>query len=220
MVDLSLISSQSELIDEALSNQVKDVFDKLENPIVIKAVIQSGEKSSDELAPFLKVITGLSEKLELELYNPEEAPEELNQTYLPVTGLYCDGQYSRVSFHGVPGGKEMNAFILGIYNLAGPGQDIARGLVKKIRKIQGKVNIKVCVSLGCQHCSKSVIAAHRMAMLNENIHAEMIDARLYPELIERYNIERVPMIIVNDQEIGIGKTMIEDILEIVKKVTK
>ena len=42
---------------------------------------------------------------------------------IPVVALLNkDGEYSGVKFHGVPGGHELNSFLLAIYNLAGPGQ--------------------------------------------------------------------------------------------------
>ena len=57
---------------------------------------------------------------------------ELNTAWLPVTGLYKDGAYGRAAFHGVPGGREINSFVLAVYNLAGPGQEVPKGTRKKI----------------------------------------------------------------------------------------
>lgn len=34
----------------------------------------------------------------------------------------ADGSETGVAFHGVPGGHEFTSFVLGLYNLAGPGQ--------------------------------------------------------------------------------------------------
>ena len=100
------------------------------------------------MAAFLKAVSALSQKLDLELYGPEEASmvPELNTAWLPVTGLYKDNIYGRAAFHGVPGGKEINSFVLAIYNLAGPGQAVPGGLKKKIDKLAQKTNIKIrCV---------------------------------------------------------------------------
>ena len=59
-----------------------------------------------------------------------------------------------------------------------------------------------------------------MAALNEGIEAEMIDANLYPELVDKYKIQRVPMTILNDEEIVMGVKTIEEMADIVKKLTK
>lgn len=114
----------------------------------------------------------------------------------------------------------MNAFVLAVYNLAGPGQEVPKGVRKKIDRLKKRTNIKVCVSLACHHCAGVVAACQQIAILNPNIEAEMIDAALYEDLIAQYKIERVPMIIFNDKEIHMGGKTIEEILALLKKITK
>ena len=48
----------------------------------------------------------------------------------------------------------------------------------------------------------------------------MIDARLYPELAEKYHIERIPMTIVNDSEVLMGTKTIEEMYQVMKKCKK
>lgn len=217
------IAAESRLIDEKLKEELRGIFGKLTDNVALKAVLDLSAEKGEELAGFLAVIASLSEKISLEMYTQEEAGQyapELDTAYLPVTGLYKDGGYSGVAFHGVPGGKEINSFVIAIYNLAGSGQDIDRRTLKKIQKLQklsGKVNLKICVSLSCHHCPKVVAACQRIAMLSDNIEAEMIDAVLYQDLVERYKIERVPLVIVNDEDIYIGPKTIEEMVDIIKK---
>lgn len=213
------IVAESALIDENLKKELGGIFDKLTEDVVLKAIVDMNAEKGRELAGFLAVIATLSSHITLEAYLPEDkdAPEELNQTYLPVVGIYKDGKYSGVAFHGVPGGKEMNSFVIAVYNISGPGQDVGYFLKKKIQKIDKKVNIKICVSLACHHCPKVVAACQRMASLNDNIEAEMIDANLYPELVEQYKIERVPLVIVNDEDVYIGPKTIEEMTDIIKR---
>lgn len=217
-IDLTTVPSASSLIDEALKTQLRGIFGKMQSTVILKAVVDLQKDKDAEMAAFLNTVVSLSEKLDLELYSPEEASAvpELDPTYLPVTGLYKDGSYGRAAFHGVPGGKEMNSFVLAIYNLAGPGQEVSRGLRKKIEKLNKKTNIKICVSLACHHCPTVVAACQQVAILNPNIEAEMIDAALYEELVARYQIERVPMMILNDSEVHMGNKTIEDIVTLLK----
>lgn len=44
----------------------------------------------------------------------------------------------------------------------------------------------------------------------------MIDAALYTDLVAKFNIERVPMIIFNDEEIHMGNKAIEEIVTLLK----
>lgn len=217
-IDLTTISAESSLIDEAMKAQLQGIFARMLEPVTLKAVVDLAREKDAEMAVFLNTVATLGEKLSLELYAPGEASQvpELDTTYLPVTGLYRGGAYARAAFHGVPGGKEMNSFVLAIYNLAGPGQEVSRGLKKKIEKLNKQTNIKICVSLACHHCPNVVAACQQVAILNPNIEAEMIDAALYEDLVTRYKIERVPMIILNDTEIHMGNKTIEDIVTLLK----
>lgn len=217
-IDLKTVPSESSLIDETLKTQLRGIFSKMQEPVTLKAVVDLQREKDSEMAAFLNTVASLGEKLSVELYSPEEASEvpELDTTYLPVTGLYKNGTYGRAAFHGIPGGKEVNSFVLAIYNLAGPGKEVARGLKKKIEKLNKKTNIKICVSLACHHCPNVVAACQQVAILNPNVEAEMIDAALYEELVAKYKIERVPMMIVNDSEVYMGNKTIEDIVTLLK----
>ena len=206
-------------MDQGLQAQLSGIFGKMEGSVTMKAVVDLSRDKDQEMAAFLKAVSALSQKLDLELYGPEEASmvPELNTAWLPVTGLYKDNIYGRAAFHGVPGGKEINSFVLAIYNLAGPGQAVPGGLKKKIDKLAQKTNIKICVSLACHHCPVVVTACQHIVILNPNIEAEMIDAALYEDLVARYDIKRIPMIIINDTEIHVGSKEMAEIVALLKK---
>ncbi|MDO5411279.1 MAG: thioredoxin family protein [Lachnospiraceae bacterium] len=229
MIDLSQISEECTLFNEKLCQDLEGILKRLTQTVTIKAVLDMEQDKSREMASFLKRFCMIPSAVpvKLELYSLEEVTkgeqEEalhsvlgLNLQYLPVTGLYLDEGYTGVSFHGIPGGKEINAFVLAIYNLAGPGQELSDGTRRKIQKLKRKVNVKICVSLGCHHCSGLVASCQRIAMLNPLIEAEMIDANLYPDLVAQYHIERVPFMIVNDKDTYTGPRNIEDLIVLFK----
>lgn len=219
MLDANNIPAESPLLSDEMKAQLGGVFEKLQEPVVMKAVVNLECEKDRELASFLRVTETLSDKLHLELYGPEEAAKavpELDTAYLPVTGLFREGSYGRVAFHGVPGGKEINSFVLAVCNLSGPGQEIGAGLKKKIEKLRKPASLKICVSLACHHCPQLVAACQRIAILNPLVTAEMIDAALYPQLVEQYHIERVPLLIVNDKDCYPGQKTIEEIVYLLK----
>lgn len=217
MIDLSEISGESALLDEKTKETLKGIFGKLTREVELKAVVDLKEEKSLEMASFLKGIAALDSHILLSLYAPEEGEGlGMDTEHLPATGFFLDGVYQRTAFHGVPGGKEINSFVIGIYNLAGPGQELSRGTVKKIEKLSWPVRIKICVSLACHHCPGVVIACQRIAMMNPVIQAEMYDANLYPDLVEAYRIERVPLVVLNDRDIFMGPRSIEDLVQLLK----
>ena len=207
-IDLNTIPEESSLVDQGLKTQLAGIFGRMEKRVTIRAVVDlSGEKDR-EMASFLRAVVSVSPNLELELYGPDEADQ--------VPELNKDGAYGRAAFHGVPGGREINSFVLAVYNLAGPGQEVAKGTRKKIQRLDKKTNIKICVSLACHRCPLVVTACQQIAFLNPNIEAEMIDAALYEDLVAQYDIKRVPMMILNDSRIVMGSKTIDEIVTLLK----
>lgn len=226
MIDLQQVSPECALLNEKLCQELEGILKRITQPVTIKSVLDMENEKSREMASFLKKFCEIPSgaPINLELYSIQELSGDeallhslkLDVQYLPVTGLYLNQEYTGAAFHGIPGGKEINAFIIAIYNLAGPGQDLSEGTRKKIQKLKRAVNVKICVSLGCHHCSGLVASCQRIAMLNPLIEAEMIDANLYPELVEKYHIERVPFMIVNDKDTYTGPRSLEDLVVLFK----
>ena len=219
IITLTTIPNESPLLDAALKAQLTLIFAKMSHPVTIKAITDLARDKDMELAVFLNSVTALSSNLSLELYSPDEKDRvpDFDPAWLPVFGLYRDETFGRVSFHGIPGGKEINSFVLAIYNLVGPGQELDKKLKKKILELECQVNIKICVSLVCHHCPGVVAACQRIAILNPGIRAEMIDAALYEDLVQKYDIKRVPMMIFNDKDIYMGNKDLAEIVELLQK---
>lgn len=213
------IPEESPLVNEQLKAQLKDIFDKLEEPLKLVVIVERDSEVCEEMGSFLKAVTALSEKLELVFCEKGENPvldEQLNAYMLPATGLFKGGEYLGVAFHGVPGGQEINSFALAIYNAAGPGQAVEEKILKKIAKLKKQNNIKVCVSLACHHCPLVVTAGQRIALLSPHVVCEMVDARLYPDLVEKYKISRVPAVLINDSALYMGEKNMEELLRMLK----
>lgn len=218
-MDIDKISSKSSLMTPELEEQIKGVFAKLENNLTLVCVIDPEDSTSVEMAELVGHVAILSDKLSCQLYDHVQAQEqfpELDTSLLPATGLYRQEQYTGISFHGVTGGKEMNSLIFAIYNASGPGQEMEKRIKKKLDKLTHKNQIKVFVSLSCHHCAQQVITCQKMAAECEVIEAQMIDARLYPELVEKYKIERIPMTVINEKETLLGSKNMDEIYQILR----
>lgn len=209
------IPAESGLLTEELKEQLKGVLEKLERPLLIRAALEEGGESSLEMAGFLKAFCALSDRLSC-VFADAGAEKELEdalacQGHYPAAGLWReDGSYTGISFLGIPGGREINSLVLALYNVAGKGQPLEPALRERIEALPGPLFLRVFVSLSCHHCAESVAACQRMASLNEGVQAQMVDARLYPDWIQEYRLERIPVILVNkERRIVGGKTMEE-----------
>ncbi|MDR1713829.1 MAG: FAD-dependent oxidoreductase [Coriobacteriales bacterium] len=150
-----------------------------------------------------------------QLQGPLGAP---NLPYVEL--LRADGQSGNLRFHGVPGGHETTSFILGIYNISGPGQPLDEGLAAEIAAISQPTALSVLVSLSCTNCPDVVQAAQRIAALNPLVSAAAYDLRLYPELKQHYNVMSVPCLIINQsgrpEQISFGKKQLPQLLELLR----
>lgn len=51
-------------------------------------------------------------------------------------------------------------------------------------------------------------------MMSPLVEAGMYDANLYPDLVEKFKIERVPLVIINDKDAFAGPRSIEDLTQL------
>lgn len=213
-------SGKSALLNNALRSQLQGVLARFENNISLVSIVDESNKKSIELRDLVLDIADLSDKVTALIYKKGENPEIENKVHadkFPIVALLNkDGEYSGVKFHGVPGGHELNSFILAMYNLAGPGQQISEDILKDIKSIDKKLNIKVGVSLSCHVCPDVVVAAQRIAIENYNIETEMLDLSNFPELKDKHKIMSVPAIIVNDSKVYFGGKKLEEIVNLLK----
>lgn len=205
-------SAKSPLISPELEVQLQPLLDKLAAPVTLVCVLDEGEKSG-EMAAFVNHIAGLSPQLSVKFLAPGEDPaadEALDASLLPATGVYTESGFARMVFHGIPGGKEITGFAGALLNAGGAAKPLDKPTLKDIGKIKKPVNIQVCVSLACHHCAQLVMSAQRVAWENPLVTAHMIDANLYPELVKQYQIQRVPLTVLNGEKtVPGGKTMAE-----------
>lgn len=204
-------------ISADMHEKLKEIFNKFSSTVIIKARLDSGSLSM-EIEKFLKELEAITDKVRIEIHKAGDSDGDntlLNEEkYMPSIDLYySNGDYSGISFHGVPGGHEFNSFIIALYNVAGAGQTVADKVREEIKSISENKNIKIMVSLSCTKCPDVVMAAQRIASMNKNVQAEMFDLRHYPDIKEKYNIMSVPCMIVNDNKIIFGKKSIEEILK-------
>lgn len=212
---------KSKLLNDVLRNQIKSILAMMEKEVTLVSIVDETMEKSIEFMDLILDMASLGEKLKVEIYKKSENPEmeaKINADKLPVVALLDENKnYSGVKFHGVPGGHELNSFILAIYNLAGPGQAIDQSLLKEIKAFDKKTNIKVVVSLSCTLCPDVVVASQRLAMENENIETEMVELSLFEDIKRKFRIMSVPAIIVNDDKIHFGAKKINEILDLISK---
>lgn len=218
--ELGNVSRKSSLLNDGLRLQLKGVLEKINEEITLVSIVDESNEKSLELRDLILDIADLGDKIKYEIYLKGENGEmenKINADKYPIVALLNKNkEYTGVKFHGVPGGHELNSFILAIYNVAGPGQQIAEDIKSRVKAVDKKINIKVCVSLACHLCPEVVVAAQRLAVENKNIEVEMIDIANFKEIKDNYKIMSVPAMIINNEKIHFGAKKIDEIMDYIK----
>ncbi|MGL4523752.1 MAG: FAD-dependent oxidoreductase [Bacilli bacterium] len=214
------VGGPSKLLNDGLRTQLKGIFAKMESKVTLVTVVDPSMQKSVELRDLVLDIANLGEKIEAKVVarGADTALEtQINADKFPVVALVNEsGEYSGIKFHGVPGGHELNSFILAIYNLAGPGQALDENVRTAITGLTKKRNVKVMVSLSCHYCPDVVASAQRIATLNGNIEAEMVDIASFPELKTQYKVMSVPAMIIDNEQVVFGAKKIDEIIDVLK----
>ena len=197
--------NETNFISAEIRAQLAAVFEKFAAPVKVVGHYDGGDLSA-ELRGFMEEFAGLTDKVTYEA--KQDAIGEPG-----VEFLRADGTSSGITFHAVPGGHEFNSFILALYNVAGPGQELRPETQEKIARITKDVDVKVLMSLSCTMCPDVVAAVQRIASLRGNVRADIYDIRYFPELKEKYGVMSVPSMIVGEEP-HFGKKNIDEIADI------
>ena len=207
-------------LDDNIQNQLKDIFAKFDKKVKVVLIKDPEIAKSFQMEEFLSEFSSLSDKIDFHSLNKNENLElekKVDAERFPTIAFFDrDNNFKGIKFSTLPGGHELNSFILALYNIAGAGQKISEESKKKIDGISTPQKIKIGVTLSCSRCPESVQSAQRIAIENSNIDVEVIDVFTFPKFREKFEIMSVPAIIIDDKLVGFGQKNIEQFLDLIK----
>lgn len=211
------------LFDVKIQQQLKDILKNMKDEVHIINFTQEIEcPMCRETRQFAEEIGSLSDKLKVKVYNfvtDKEMSEKYRIDKIPaIVLLDKDEEDHGVRFFGLPGGYEINSFLGAIIELSGVRETLPEDVMKRIASVDKDVHIQVFVGLGCPHCPAAVSAAHRLAMENSSIKADMVDASNFVPLAQKYNVSGVPKIVINDKFELMGAHPVSSFLDVIEKL--
>jgi thioredoxin-disulfide reductase len=188
----------SKLLTDEVAREVKEQLKQLHEPVNLLFFTQPlACGACTEQHGLLEALTGLSKKLSLEVHKLDSNPAtEYGIDKVPATVVRGALDHG-IRFYGLTGGYEFGSLLEAI-NLVSRGQAaLEPALLPLARAITQPVHIEVMVTLGCPYCPKMVHIAHQLAVANELVRADMVDAAEFPQLVNRYDVHGVPLTVVN-----------------------
>ena len=223
------VGKPGELFSDTTRQQLNVVFGRMSRPVTLALELDDTPLST-ELRGFIDALVALSGgKLKSTVVDGEYKKDDTGRATFdvehvlpaarPCVRMVVDGEPTGLAFHGVPSGHEFNSFVLGLYNVAGPGQPLGDDLIERARSITDPLDIMILVSLTCTMCPETVLASQRIASLNPAVRVEAYDVAHFPELRDHYGAMSVPCIVITradgTQRVEFGKKSIPQMLELV-----
>ena len=223
------VRKPGELFSDATRQQLNVVFGRMSRPVTLALELDDTPLST-ELRGFIDAMVALSDgKLKSVVVDGECEKDDTGRAVFdvehvlpaarPCVRMVVDGEPTGLAFHGVPSGHEFNSFVLGLYNVAGPGQPLGDDLIERAKSIASPLDIMILVLLTCTMCPETVLASQRIASLNPAVRVEAYDVAHFPELRDHYGAMSVPCIVITradgTQRVEFGKKSIPQMLELI-----
>lgn len=204
--------------------QIRETFDSLENKVQLVHFTQELQcQYCLETKKLLEELSELSNKIDLIVFNfqiDKEMVEKFNVDKVPATIVMGEKDFG-IRYYGIPSGYEFSSLIEDIVDVSKEDSGLLAESKELLAQIKKPLHLQVFVTPTCPHCPAAVRLAHKLAMENDNITADMIEATEFPHLSMRYNIKGVPKTMIGEDTPIDGALpeldLIEKIVEVYNK---
>ena len=202
---------------------IREEIKKLKKPVTLKIFtssknLQESVKMLEVLDIYQKASNGL---LKIEEYRFETNSElakkyEIQQT--PVILMTNAKDKVIIRYLAVPMASKIQPFVQALTVLTGTPNYYENIIRENLNKINPTV-IKVLITDYCAYCSTIISISSQFALATEGkVRTIIIDIMAFPDISEKYDVNTVPTIIVNEDKKLIGDITAEELLyELINK---
>jgi glutaredoxin-like protein len=208
-------------------NNIKREMSKLKNKVVLKLFTdfktqEDGSKLRKCMAcegthELLKTLEEYSEgKLEVEEVSIEEneiEAEKYNVSRIPAILFTDENDKEIIRYLAYPTGSEFVPFLNSIQYFSGVRPYYADQIITHLKKIK-KSNMKIFITPTCPYCPATVPVLTLFSIVSKGkISSEVIDVNLNPDIAAKYQVQGVPMTIINEKDVIHGMFTPQDLLD-------
>ena len=166
-------------LQEKDKEYIRNLFSGMENEVTINYFTQEIEcQYCRETHQILEELAELSDKIKLNVYNfvnDKEAAEKYGIDKIPATVIERKQNYG-IRYYGIPSGYEFSSLIEDIVDVSKGNSGLAPESRELVKQIDAPLRLQVFVTPTCPYCPRAVRLAHKMAIENPNIVADMVEA--------------------------------------------
>jgi len=188
--------------DERKEHLKSELTEKMEKTVKIIMFTQELEcKFCAETRQLIQELAALNDRIQVEIYDfvaDSEKVKEYGVDKVPALVVVGEKDYG-VRFYGLPYGYEFTTLIEALVNVSREKTDVSDKTREMLKEIKTPVHIQVFVTLTCPHCPIVASIAHKFAIENDLIKADVIEASEFPHLGLKYGIMGVPKTVINEK---------------------
>jgi glutaredoxin-like protein len=191
------------LIPDENKEQVKNqLAEMLVNPVRLIMFTQELEcQFCVQTKQLATELAGLNDKILAEVHDfvaDTELAKQFGVDKVPAMVILGQKDYG-IRLYGLPYGYEFQTLMSTLGAVSQGKTDLSEETKAKLRALNVPVHIQVFVTLTCPHCPTAAAMAHKFAIENDLITADVIDANEFPQLAIKYGVMGVPKIVVNEK---------------------
>jgi glutaredoxin-like protein len=206
------------LLKDEDRKKLEELFAELKGDVRIVFFTQEMECQFCALTrQMVEELTAVSPRLSLEIKDfvkDKDAVRRHGIDKVPAIVLEGERDYG-IRFYGVPGGYEFTALVEDILEIGRREPDLTPKVREQLEKVDKPVHMQVLVSPTCPYCTTAVRTAHRFAMASEHIRADMVEVSEFPHLAVKYDVQGVPVTIINEEHRVVGAVPEAEVAEAV-----
>lgn len=195
------------LLKEKDRQQLIKEFEALQWPVKLVVFTQELEcQFCVETRMIAEEVAALSDKITLEIYDfvrDQEIAEQYKIDKIPAMVVMQGGDNSKdfgIRYFGIPSGYEFTTLIQGILMVSSGESGLSAETKAYAAALTEPLHLQVFVTPTCPYCPGAVHLAHQLAMENELIRGDMVEAVEFPHLSMKYRVQGVPRTVINETE--------------------
>jgi thiol-disulfide isomerase/thioredoxin len=200
------------ILSELEIKKAREMLEDMEDRVTLIVAMdgnQSNNKNNDqnnnqskEFEEFARNISDLSDKIEV----------VFGQRELPYPGIILKkGEQENIVYHAIPTKHEFEPFIKTIVGLSRGEANLSEKNLDKIKGIESE--LITFVAQLCPHCAKVVEKVNAMAIANPKIESRIVDAILFSDIAQKYEIMSTPTVLINGKIKLVGALQEDELVE-------
>jgi glutaredoxin-like protein len=191
------------LLPEEHKQHVKEeLSQRLVNKVKLVVFTQETECTfCKETRELIQEMSTLSDKIELTVYDfvkDEDQAAFYKIDKVPALVILGQKDYG-IRYYGLPFGYEFQTLFEDLVAVSNRNSRLSETTKALLKTIDKPVHIQVLVTLTCPYCPIIASMAHKFAMENDLITADVIDVNEFLQIGIKYNVMGVPKTVINEK---------------------